>query len=132
MLKLLVVCVALVAFAGCQKKDDSRIDISGKVTWKGQPVPTGQLFFSPDVSKGNSGAQGMAEIKNGQFDTRFDKGRPTVLGAITVTVHGFDGVGTPEDGASGKRMFMPYEMAIEVSPDSEELELVVPESVKAL
>ena len=132
MIKLLLLCVGLVAIAGCQKKDDGRIDISGNVTWKGQPVPAGQLFFSPDVAKGNSGAQGMTAIKNGRFDTSGDQGRPTILGAVIVTVHAFDGVATPEGGSDGSRLFMPYEMAMEIPADASEIDIVVPESVKGL
>jgi hypothetical protein len=64
--------------------------VSGTVTWNGQPIPKGQIFFDPDLAKKNDGIQGYALIDNGRFDTRVN-GRGIVGGSYVVRVAGFDG-----------------------------------------
>ena len=83
---ILISCVALSA-AGCASQEgDSgpRFRVSGDVKYDGKPVPYGEVLFTPDGSKGNNGAQGIATIKNGKYDTRGSRapgssGGPTVV-----------------------------------------------------
>jgi hypothetical protein len=78
------------AVTGCGETGPKRYHLAGKVTLAGQPVPAGQIFFDPDISKGNDGPAGFAFIKNGTYDTRLD-GRAHVGGAHQVRIQAFDG-----------------------------------------
>lgn len=85
----LILLASLLA-AGCGEKGPQVYHIRGRVTFAGQPVPAGQIFFDPDLAKGNDGPAGFAFIKNGDFDTRLD-GRAHVGGAHQVRIQAFDG-----------------------------------------
>jgi hypothetical protein len=74
--------------SGCGGSDG--YDVSGNVTFDGKPVPAGKIYFSPDGSKGNSGATGYATITGGKYDTADIDGRPTAGGAMTVRIEGWD------------------------------------------
>ena len=122
----------VLAMVGCGGHADVRIDISGPVTWKGQPVPAGFVVFNPNVAEGNIGAQGMAPISNGRYDTRAKGGRPVAPGSLLVSIHGFDGVGVDEERRNGKRLFVPAEITVKTSEDAGDVALVVPEDVEVI
>ncbi len=103
---------------GCGGDGGNRI--SGKITFQGKPVPAGKIYFIPDGSKGNSGATGYADIKDGSYDTSSGKG--AVKGAVTVAIEGFDPsqAGEKEKGdTSGevtvKSLFARYETKLDVT-----------------
>src|SRR5262245_25910696 len=74
---LLLAAVIMIAIS-CSSKSSGRVDVWGTVTFKNKPVPAGLIVMNPDFSKGNDGPQGMAEIRDGRFDTRpLDKGAPS-------------------------------------------------------
>jgi len=130
-----IACLVVVAcLAGCGKTDPSvpRVDLRGTVTWGGRPVPAGFVIFSPDASKHNSGPQGMAAIVNGKYDTRGTDGRAAVPGPLVATIQGFDGIPAGEERSRGMRLFMPFELPVEVSDSSGELDIAVPDSVAPL
>ena len=77
----------LCAFAGCGKP--ALRAVSGTVTYAGQPLPAGVIWFDPEPTAADS-PQGFAYIKNGRFDTR-EKGRSIRAGNYLVRVEGFDG-----------------------------------------
>jgi hypothetical protein len=81
---------AAVLLIGCGEAGPPRYHVTGKVSFGGQPVPQGMIFFDPDVSKGNDGRQGFAFIKDGVFDTRLD-GQPQIGGPHLVRIQAFDG-----------------------------------------
>jgi hypothetical protein len=97
------VFLSAVALAGCGRDNDKLYDVSGTVTFDGQPVPKGLIFFDPDVTKGGTGPQGFANIWNGKFNTA-DKGKGVRGGAYVVRVNGFDGKEAPE-APFGKFLF---------------------------
>lgn len=82
-----IICLA---FVGCSGGDtQTRFRISGDVKYAGQPVPFGEILFTPSGAKGNSGAQGIANINGGKYDTAGSRapgiaGGPTI---IRVTAH---------------------------------------------
>lgn len=84
-LPALLCCLA----AGCGG-DGGGNHVSGKVTFKGQPVPAGKIYFTPDSAKGNSGPQGYADIKDGEYDTSASGGHGVGSGPMTVSIEGFD------------------------------------------
>jgi hypothetical protein len=80
----LLVCLV----AGCGSNGTHRV--TGKVTFKGQPVPAGKVYFKPDSSKGNTGASGYADIKEGVYDTAAPGGRGIAGGPMVIAVEGID------------------------------------------
>lgn len=61
--------------------------ISGTVTFKGQPVPAGQIAFELDASRGNRGPAGYAEITDGWYSTHMG----AVAGPHIVRINGQTG-----------------------------------------
>jgi hypothetical protein len=76
-------CLAL----GCGSKG---YRVSGKVTFKGQPIPAGKIYFIPDTKNGNKGATGYADIKDGAYDTSVVGGFGTVGGPMLIKIEGFE------------------------------------------
>ena len=119
-------CCALLLLASCSKDSSGRVDIWGAVTYKGQPVPAGVIIINPDLSKGNDGPQGMAEIKDGRYDTRsLEKGAPS--GAVIFMIDGFDGV--PQgDQTLGKPLFVGYKLSLDIPKEPTEKNIEVPDT----
>lgn len=81
---LLLALLAAAALAGCSRGDtQTRYRVSGEVKINGEPVPFGEVLFTPDGSKNNSGAQGIADIKNGRYDTQGSRA-PGIAGGPTI------------------------------------------------
>jgi len=85
-----VLCLSIcVALAGCGEREG---EITGTVTFDGQPVPNGSItFVNPDT-----GARGGGVIRDGSFQTKLQPGKYQV--AVTAarkagkkTQKGFDG-----------------------------------------
>ncbi len=89
-----------------------RYDLSGTVQFAGQPIPAGQIVFEPDSSKGNSGPQGFAEIRDGKYDTR-KEGRGTIGGPHRVRITGYDGVSLDEMHPA-KALFAEYQTTVDL------------------
>ena len=86
--------LALLVAAGCSDSAGPKAyRLSGEAKYDGQPVPHGDVVFTPDGAAGNSGPQGFANITDGKYDTAGADGKgiaggPTV---IRVTVKDKDG-----------------------------------------
>ncbi|HUP78282.1 MAG TPA: hypothetical protein VM260_06920 [Pirellula sp.] len=92
-------CVCLLATcmsAGCGPPKDEVFRVHGKVTFKGKPVPKGNVFFDPDGTKGTSGRQGFAGITDGVYDTSLPDGDGIKKGNYTIRVQAFDGKPLPD------------------------------------
>lgn len=120
-------CCLFVLTLGCNKPKSDRLTIEGAVTWKGQPVPAGRVYFSPDESKGGSGPQGHALITNGRYDTGEEKSKGCHIGPHFAEVHGFDGQG---DEGFGTPLFAPYSISIDVPAEGGTLDLEVPANAR--
>lgn len=125
-----VACVTMVVFCcgcggGAVKDEFQRFRVSGKVTFKGEPIPAGTIYFEPDAAKGNKGSIGMATISNGSFDTSSVKG--TVGGAHFVRIEGYDGKTTPEK-PQGSRLFNAHRIEIELPKQDSDQKFEVPAS----
>src|SRR5262249_5206369 len=105
---------------GCGGRSDGppRYRVSGAITFDGKPVPAGLVVISPDLSKKNDGPQGVAEIRNGRFDTRWGKG--VVGGPRRITVGGSE---TPD----GKPLCR-YEFAADLPRQDSTRDIEVPRS----
>ena len=119
----------LLAVSSCSSKSSGRVDVWGTVKFKNQPVPAGLIVMNPDLSKGNDGPQGMAEIHEGKFDTRrLDKGAPS--GHVVFMIDGFDGLAQAES-PSGKPLFIGYKVQLDLPQQGSEQNIDVPESAGA-
>ncbi len=83
----IIALAVLLLTIGCGKEGNR---ISGAITFDGQPVPAGKIYFTPDTSKGNSGAAGYADIIDGKYDTSLPGGRGASSGAMVVAIEGID------------------------------------------
>jgi hypothetical protein len=84
---------ALAALVGCSDGGPKRYRVSGEVTFDGRPIPYGEVVFTPDGSKKNSGPQGIAPIRDGKFDTRSAGGQGVAGGPTILRVNGMTGPG---------------------------------------
>ena len=109
--------------------------VSGKITFKGQPVPAGKIYFMPDGSKGNTGPTGYADIKNGEYDTSSTGGRGAPSGAVIIAVEGTDPSSPPDKPKKGeevsaestvKLLFARYETTADLPSSSSTKDIEVP------
>ncbi len=107
--KLSAVAVAMLCLVqlGCGDGGTKRYQVSGRITFDGEPVPAGSISFDPDSSQGNRGPGGYAVIEDGRYHTLADRG--VVGGPHQVRVSGYDGVAYEVDGEGiipqGKLLF---------------------------
>lgn len=88
----LVVCLSAVVLpaGGCHSESGPKAyRLSGEVTYDGKPIPYGQVLFTPDGAAGNSGPQGIANIRDGKYDTAWSEGKGIAGGPTVIRVTGF-------------------------------------------
>ncbi len=116
--------VLLLALAGCSSGGPHNT-VSGTVTYKGAPVPYGKVVFEPDT-KGAPGVQGIAEIRDGHYQTFPNAG--TVGGAYKVHITGFTGPPAITNYKSTSQPLFPEYITLAELPDSStQLDFDVPE-----
>lgn len=76
---------------GCAEDGPKRARLTGEVKYDGQAIPYGEVLFTPDAAKQNSGPQGIAPIRDGKYDTGTEKG--IAGGPTIIRVTGFTGPG---------------------------------------
>jgi hypothetical protein len=90
----LVIGFAACALVGCSADNGpKRFRVSGDAKFDGQPIVYGDVLFTPDGSKGNAGPQGIAQIRNGKFDTAAPDGKGIAGGPTVIRVTGLTGPG---------------------------------------
>jgi hypothetical protein len=94
----------LVLAAGCSSGGAKKSQLSGKVTFKGKPVPAGFITFQADQGQVQS-----APIKDGIYDTSQGPNPGIFPGSTTVRITGFDGKPRPYY-PQGHQIFNPYEL----------------------
>jgi hypothetical protein len=124
-----ICCIA----TGCSEPRVGRFDLTGQVTYRGQPVPKGYMIFTPDREKGNSGPAAKSTIVNGQYETI--KGLGVVGGPHVVSIVGTDGVpydqGEGVMNPMGRPMFPEYKAHVDLPKESGTFNFEVPaEQVK--
>jgi len=104
----ILACVPALCVTGCGESGPTRFDVTGTVTYKGEPVPYGEIFFEPDASRDNQGPAARATIENGAYATEKEKG--VVAGPIKIRITGYDGNPPPGGGTQphGKALFPEY------------------------
>jgi hypothetical protein len=115
--RVLWLSAAALALAGCRGgQTASRFDVAGTIAYDGQPLPAGRIYFTPDPGKQNTGLQGVADVKDGHYDTRVGRGIGGPGGPVIVLIQGFDGNVTAER-PMGNAVFS-YKTTIELPRDS--------------
>lgn len=85
--------VPFISGLGCNPvaQGPPRYAIMGIVTFGGEPIPMGRIRFEPDPAAGKDGPVGVAEIKNGRYETGVRFG--AVGGPHLVVIEGFESPG---------------------------------------
>ena len=105
---------------GCGGSGVERTALSGKVTFKGKPVPSGLIYFTPDTSRGNSGPQGFAEITEGKYSTD-NLGLGAVSGPMVVQITGYAEAKSNSEDAQAL-LFPTYQTTIEIDQNTKSLD----------
>jgi len=113
--------LALVIVPGCQKSNGLTA-VTGKVTFKGSPVPMGNAYIEPDPSQGNKGPQCRSSIIKGEFKSRPEFG--SVSGPVIVDVEGSEQRAEKEFPTP---LFPRYTFKTEIPKGKATLDIVVPE-----
>jgi len=89
---MVVGVLVLGAVLGCgADSGPKRLRLHGKATFDGQPIPFGEVVFTPDGTKQNSGSQGIAAIRDGRYDTSSSEGKGFAGGPTVIRVTGLTG-----------------------------------------
>ena len=83
--------LATVAALGCGDSGPKSYRVSGSVKLGGEPIPYGEVLFTPDAEQKNAGPQGIAEIHDGKYDTRSAGGKGMAGGRTVIRVNGMSG-----------------------------------------
>jgi hypothetical protein len=99
-LRFQFVLLAMGLALGCGRGPDiQRAIVSGKVSYRGQPIAKGSIRFVP--VKGTQGPQAGAEIKDGVY--RVDASGGVPVGTLKVEVQAFRQMATHPNGSSPLR-----------------------------
>jgi hypothetical protein len=110
-LAVLLVALSLASCSGGTR----RYEISGSVTFKGNPVAAGTVLFEPDTAKGNKGPGSLGEIVDGAYRIVAKNG--VVGGHYLVRITGFDGKGDERGESQRGRQLFPEEVQkVELPP----------------
>jgi hypothetical protein len=120
------ICLALTLALGCTSKPPVS-NLSGKVTFKGEPVPAGFISFAPDVAQGNLGQIQVFQIKDGVYDSSKQNPPGINPGAYLLEIHGFNGKVEPYFG-QGKQIFNAVKDAFTVPEGTTTKDFVIPDS----
>ena len=102
--------------------------VSGKVNFKGQPVPAGKVYIMPDSSQGKTGQAGFANIKDGKYDTAAEGGQAGTPGPVVFAVEGIDPTPPANAGpdVTTTVLFPRYELKAELAPSAGIQDIEVP------
>lgn len=114
--------LALAIVSGCQKSN-GLTPVTGRVTWKGNAVPMGNVSIEPDASQGNKGPQCRSSIIKGVFTSRPEFG--AVSGPVIVEVEGSE---QRPDKEFPVPLFPRYNFKTEIPKGKATLDIVVPEN----
>jgi hypothetical protein len=110
---------------GCGGGKRETVNVSGTVTFKGKPVPSGFINFMPDFAGGNKGEVKGFPIVDGAYNTAEGSSPGIYAGANVITISGFDGK-KQNLWPKGKQIFNPFELKENVSEGKKDY--VVPDS----
>jgi hypothetical protein len=121
------IVLILIFFIGCNSKPKP-VQLSGKVAFKGQPVPAGYIIFMPDVGNGNRGTTKLIKIKDGIYDSaQAPPDQALTPGAYQLRIAGFDGQTQPRFN-QGKQIFNPVGDSFVVPDKVSTKDFTIPDS----
>ena len=122
----LILSTCLVLSVGCSSEPPQN-HLSGKVTFKGRPVPAGYISFEPDLTVG--GPIRVLQVKDGVYDSSQDTQNPAGFkpGPYKIRIAGFDGKRIPFFG-QGMQIFNEVQDTFTVPAGQTTHDFVVPES----
>ncbi len=114
---------------GCGGEGFPRHQVSGKVTFQGNPVEYGAIVFEPDASIGKIAPTCHARIENGAFKT--DSAESPTTGTYKVRVTGYDKSKMKPNPAPGEivdtpELFPEHVLQVEIPPPGGRLDIEVP------
>jgi len=84
--------VCSLLLAGCGKKATTLNQVTGKVLYKGSPLPGGLIVFSPDTARGESGRIAFSKIQSdGSYTLQTGDDNGATAGWYRVTVASLSG-----------------------------------------
>ncbi len=86
---LLAVAVATLAPIGCGPTGPGMAQVTGKVTYKGKPVPKGTITFVHEGAEGRNASGELDEAGNYRLQTE-NPGDGALLGEYKVTIYAHD------------------------------------------
>jgi hypothetical protein len=99
--RMLILCSLALAgllAAGCSNKPTALNQVTGKVIYKGAPLKSGLIVFSPDTSRGENGKIAFSKIKEDGAYTLYTGDAPGVTaGWYRVTIASLSGSTTSYD-----------------------------------
>jgi hypothetical protein len=103
---------------------DSRLPLTGTVTFNGQPLVFGEVVFRPE-----KGPEGSATIRDGKFDTALESGQGITRGQNRLLVTGYESEPIPiadetVNIETSPPLFINYEMQADISGST--YDIVVP------
>lgn len=110
---------ACIVLAGCGD-DGGRQNISGKITFAGEPIPFGKISFRPDHKRGGTGPAGFATVMNGEYSTK-SSGKGAIAGPVEVIIEGL-----VSDAPMATPLFMPYKTTSDIEKGVKQLDFDVP------
>jgi len=114
---------AFILLAGCKGKQ-RLFNVKGTVKYGEDPLPAGVIYFDPEAGK-NSGPQGYAIIKDGQFDTAAEGGKGVTGGPYLIRIEGFDGK-PGKELPLGKPIFTDFKKSLDLPKADSDQEIEVP------
>ena len=122
-----LLAVGLVWAAGCGGGSKG-YRLSGAVTFNGQPVPMGKIYFDPDTAAGGSGPSGFADIVDGKFDTSAANGRGVSGGPTVVRIQGHKKEPADVTSGYGPPLFAEYTVKADLPGETSTKDFDVPAS----
>ncbi|WP_428304062.1 hypothetical protein [Lacipirellula sp.] len=108
---MLCVLLALSAITGCNSAGSGRAAISGKVTFDGQPLKSGEIVFEPQ----GTGRLGIAQIIDGAYQMPAQQGPTPGKYLVRITANRPTGkAASPAADPSGRSTGVAYEQYIPV------------------
>ncbi|MCH5377175.1 MAG: hypothetical protein JJ992_24700 [Planctomycetes bacterium] len=121
---VVLAAVSMLVLVGCGPSGPRRYNLSGNVTYGGQPIPAGSITLIPDVTQDNSGPAASMTIENGKFDSS-DDGIGHVGGPHLVRITALDGQ-VSDEFPKGLPMFPPYETKVDLPKENSTQDFDVP------
>ena len=96
--RMLIVCSLAFFLAGCSNKPTTLNHVTGKVLYRGVPLQSGLIVFSPDTNRGESGKIAFSKINpDGSYAISTGDAPGVTAGWYRVTIAAMSGQTTSYD-----------------------------------